>query len=129
MKLPISTETQSIRDSIAKYSHVKSRFIRNGIKGKHWNLKDQRRCIDDLIAPKDFIPNGNDNFYDFLIYSLLKERYSEEFKEIAFELKPEIYNHFVESKILNFKKLEKEDQRIQEKQQLKQDWINAGELE
>jgi len=59
----------------------------------------------------------------------LKERYSEEFKEISLELKPEIYNHFVESEILNIKKFEKENQRIQKEQQLKQDWINAGGLE
>jgi len=120
---------QSTRDSIAKYSHVKSRFIWNVIKGKRWNLTDQRKYIDDLIALEDFILNGNDNSYDFLIYSLLKERYSEEFKEISLELKPEIYNHFVESEILNIKKFEKENQRIQKEQQLKQDWINAGGLE
>jgi len=129
MKPSIPTKTRSIRDSIAKYSHVKSRFIRNVIKGKHWNLKDQRKYIDDLIAIEDFILNGNHTTYDSLVYSLLKERYAEEFKAIAHELKPEIYTHFVERERSELRKLERAEDRVQEELKLKQDWINAGGLE
>ncbi len=129
MKISIPTERQTIQDSIAKYSHVKSRFIRNVIKGKHWNLKDQRKYIDDLIAIEDFILNGNHTAYDSLVYSLLKERYAEEFKAIAHELKPEIYAHFVESERFEIWRLEHTGDRVQEELKLKQDWINAGGLE
>ncbi|NOY78705.1 MAG: hypothetical protein GXO76_12650 [Calditrichaeota bacterium] len=129
MKPSVPEDTRSVRDSIAKYSHVKSQFIRNVITGKHWNLKDQRKYIDDLIAIEDFILNGNHTAYDSLVYSLLKERYAEEFKAIAYELKPEIYTHFVESERLEIKKLEHAEDSVQEELQLKQDWINAGGLE
>ncbi len=67
---------------------VKSKFVRNLIRGRRFSDRRQRKYIEDLILLERFIASGIHGMWAGQVYNTLKTKYRKEWEAVYKELKP-----------------------------------------
>jgi len=113
---------------MAKYTKVKSEFIKEKIKNAKW--KDSG-YIDDLIFLEYGIRGMGLGWTGGMRYNFLTNKYPKEYKAIYLELNPKVYKRIIEDKKKEAEEEKREDEELEreekeEEEQDKADWVKAG---
>jgi hypothetical protein len=110
---------------------IKSKFIKNLIKGKSFSDKAYKKYISELVEIEDFILYGLRGMWGGSRYGDLKNKYAKEWEAIYKELKPKGFENF----LANEKKEDQERKRLEaaeraednEKEQgAEREWLSLG---
>ena len=100
------------------FNHIKTRYVRNKLKGLEYN-DENKKYIQDLMFIEKVILGRKLNYISAMHYESKKREYADEFKEIYTELDPESYKKY----------LENEEQRMKEREKREKEWAQKMKRE
>ena len=110
---------------------VKSKFIKNKIKGHSFKNKNLRQYIDDLIFLEKSITKGINGMAGNWMLFYMKEKYEKDYYQLLKELKPKEYRKYAEKRRKEQIKLKEREKRWKEKEKKelnkkKKLWLSLG---
>lgn len=87
------------------FNGIKTRYVRNKLKGLEYN-DENKRYIQDLMFIEKVILGRKLNYISGMHYESKKREYADEFKEIYTELDSEGYKKYLEDEELRNRRLE-----------------------
>ncbi|MFH1376135.1 MAG: hypothetical protein ABIH25_00710 [Candidatus Woesearchaeota archaeon] len=112
------------------YKQVKSKFIKDKIRGLRWNKKNVE-YVDNLVFIEDYILDKTAGLGVGYKINSFKNKYKKEYEEIYKELRPKEFKQVKKRKVKERKKEEKENRKFdedkrKEEEQAKKEWLEMG---